>query len=64
MLTFIRNHPLGVGLGALVLVAGSAWLAFGFFGVHTLFVDDVVSEAAPVFDAPTEAATGPIAAPV
>lgn len=28
-------------------------MAFGYFGVHTLFVDDVVSEAAPVFESAT-----------
>jgi hypothetical protein len=32
------------------LIAGLAWLAFGVFGVHTLFIDDKVSEAGPVFD--------------
>ncbi len=40
------------------LIAGAAlvaFLAFGVFGVHTLFIDDEVSEAAPVF-ATTEAA--------
>lgn len=41
----------------MVLLAGLAWLAFGYFGVHTLFVDDVVSEAAPVFDAPAPTST-------
>lgn len=34
-----------VGAGALV-----AWLAFGVFGVHTLFFDDKVEEAVPVFE--------------
>lgn len=36
--------PVGVVIGALV-----AYLAFGVFGVHTLFIDDKVDEAAPVF---------------
>ena len=31
-------------------VAVLAYLAFAVFGVHTLFVDDVVDEAGPVFD--------------
>ena len=58
MTSFVRNHPLGVGVGAAAVLAALAWLAFGFFGVHTLFVDDVVDEAGPVFDAaPAEAAT-------
>ena len=37
--------PVGVAL-----TAGLAWLAFGFFGIHTLFIDDKVDEAGPVFD--------------
>ncbi|MEM1332707.1 MAG: hypothetical protein AAGG08_04535, partial [Actinomycetota bacterium] len=28
---------------------GLAWLAFGYFGIHTAFIDDEVQEAAPVF---------------
>jgi hypothetical protein len=51
MRSFIRTHPIGTGLGALAILAGVVWLAFGFFGVHTLFIDDVVDEAGPVFDA-------------
>ncbi len=37
--------PLTAGLAALV-----GWLAFGYFGVHTLFIDEEVDEAAPIFD--------------
>lgn len=33
----------------MVITAGVAWLAFGYFAIHTLFVDDKVSEAAPTF---------------
>lgn len=51
MLSFIRKHPIGVGAGTAVVIAGLAWLAFGFFGVQTLFIDDVVDEAGPAFDA-------------
>lgn len=36
----------GVGVVGLAIIA---FLAFGVFGVQTLFTDDVVSEAAPVF---------------
>lgn len=36
--------PLGIAAIAL-----GAWLAFGVFGIHTLFTDDVVDEALPVF---------------
>lgn len=57
MISFVRTHPIGVGVGATAVFAALAWLAFGFFGVHTLFVDNVVDEAGPVFDAaPAEAA--------
>jgi len=42
----------------LVALAGVAYLAFGVFGVHTLFIDDKVDEDGPVFAsgaaAPTE----------
>jgi hypothetical protein len=34
---------------ALVGLGVAAWLAFGVFGVHTLFIDDEVDEAGPVF---------------
>lgn len=56
MFIFIRKHPVGVGAGTLV-VAALAWLAFGFFGIHTLFLDDVVDEAAPAFAATVAADT-------
>ena len=36
--------PLGLASAALM-----AWLAFGFFGIQTLFIDKRVSEAAPAF---------------
>ncbi|MFN3218972.1 MAG: DM13 domain-containing protein [Acidimicrobiales bacterium] len=46
---FIRRNLLAVlGAGTLAL-AGLAWLAFGYFGIHTAFIDDEVSEAGPVF---------------
>ena len=48
--TTLRSHPYRLAGGAGLVVAGLAWVAFGYFGIHTLFVDDVVSEAAPVFD--------------
>jgi hypothetical protein len=35
--------------GGVVVVAVAAYLAFGVFGVHTLFIDDTVDEAGPVF---------------
>jgi len=42
-----KNMKLMAGIGGLVLAAIVAWLAFGVFGVHTLFVDETVSEANP-----------------
>lgn len=67
---FIRRNLFAVlGAGAVAL-AGLAWLAFGYFGIHTAFIDDEVSEAGPVFasgasaDEPAEpAAAGDDVAP-
>ena len=61
MKQFLRNTkvsvPLGIGVLALL-----AWVVFGFFGAHLLFVDDEVDEALPTFDTPAAAATAPAAA--
>ena len=55
MRQFLRNTkvsiPLGIGLLALL-----AWVVFGVFGAHLLFVDDEVDEALPTFDTPAAAA--------
>ncbi len=40
-------------------LAGVAYLAFGVFGVHTLFIDDEVAEAGPVFDSGVTTAGAP-----
>ena len=45
----VRNPRYSIP-GGLVLLAGLAWLAFGFFGVHLLLVDDKVAEPAPSFE--------------
>jgi hypothetical protein len=50
-----RRRPLLIG-GALVGVVIVAVLAFGVFGVQTLFIDDTVEEAGPVFDSGAGAA--------
>lgn len=48
-MSFLRNHwKLAVPAGA-ALAAFGAWLIFGFFGFHTLFIDDEVNESGPVF---------------
>lgn len=55
MKQFLRNTkvsiPLGIGVLALL-----AWVVFGVFGAHLLFVDDEVDEALPTFDTPAVAA--------
>jgi hypothetical protein len=49
-MSWIRsNLKIVLPLTALVL-GGLAFLAVGVFGVHSLFVDDVVDETGPVFD--------------
>ena len=45
-----------VGTAAVAGLALVAWLAFGIFGVHTLFVDDKVDEANPFATTETTAA--------
>ncbi len=47
LIDFIKRHPLASGASGLVAVALGAWLAFGFFGVQGLFIDEQVSEANP-----------------
>jgi hypothetical protein len=47
---WLRN-PRIIVPGAAVILAGAAWLAFGYFAVHLLWVDDKVDEALPTFDA-------------
>jgi hypothetical protein len=55
---FVRRHLLAVSGAAVAALAAGAWLAFGYFGVHTLFFDTTVDEALPSFGAPA-AATEP-----
>ena len=44
-----RNLKVAVP-AAIVVAAVGAWLAFGVFGIQTLFTDKTVDEAAPVFE--------------
>lgn len=46
---FLRRHRLPLAVVGLAASALAAWLAFGYFGVQTLWVDDEVDEAAPAF---------------
>lgn len=48
-----RNKPLLAVIGVIVLAA-SAWLAFGFFGIQAAFIDEEVDEAGPIFDSTAE----------
>ena len=52
-MTLTKNKPLLGGV-AVVVLAALAWLAFGFFGIQSAFIDDMVDEDAPIFTA-TEA---------
>lgn len=52
-----RNWKWAAPLAASVVAAG-AWLFFSWFGFHTLFFDETVSEAAPTFTS-TSAAVAP-----
>jgi hypothetical protein len=47
---WIRNNVKIVVPATIVFVVVVAYLAFGVFGIQTLFIDDKVDEAAPVFD--------------
>ena len=47
---WIRKNPAVVIFGGLVGVGIVAVLAFGVFGIQTLFIDDEVAEDGPVFD--------------
>lgn len=51
-----RRRKVAVAVGAAVAVLGAV-LAFGVFGVHTLFIDETVDEAGPDFRSGATAAT-------
>jgi hypothetical protein len=55
----LQSKGIAVVIG-LVLAALAAWLVFGVFGLQTLFIDETVSEAGPVFDsgAASDSTTG------
>jgi len=48
-MSWIRRNVKILAPVTLVALAGVAYLAFGVFGVHTLFIDDTVDEDGPVF---------------
>ncbi|MEM9467464.1 MAG: DM13 domain-containing protein [Actinomycetota bacterium] len=45
----IKNNKLAFGGGGLAVLGILSWVAFGYFGIHTAFIDDVVDEDGPVF---------------
>jgi hypothetical protein len=57
-MSWIRRNP-KIVLPVSAVVVGVAYLAFGVFGVHTLFIDDEVDEDGPVFDSGVGAAAAP-----
>jgi hypothetical protein len=56
-MNWLRDHKKAALAGGAAVIAVIAVLAFGVFGVHTLFIDDKVSEANPF------ATTGSVPAP-
>ena len=56
---FLRRHLLGIAVAGVVGIGVLAWLAFGYFGVQTLWVDDEVNEAGPTFDSGATVDEGP-----
>jgi hypothetical protein len=57
-MSWIRNNLTIVLPVTAVALGAVAFLAFGVFGVHTLFIDDTVDESGPVFDSGVAADTG------
>jgi len=49
-MNWLRNNPAVAIFGGLLVLGVLAFLAFGVFGIQTAFIDDEVSETAPVFD--------------
>ena len=64
MITWLRTHWKLTLPAALGVLAVGAYLVFGVFGLHLLFVDDEVNEAAPVFSSGAAAAEVAEPAPV
>jgi hypothetical protein len=57
-MSWIRRNIKILAPVTVVALAAVAYLAFGVFGVHTLFVDDKVDEDGPVFASGAAAPTG------
>jgi len=63
-MSWIRRNLKVVLPLSVVVLAGAAFLAFGVFGVQTLFIDDKVDEDGPVFASGVAAAPDDTIAPV
>ncbi len=63
-MSWIRRNLKVVFPVATVALVAVAYLAFGIFGVHTLFIDDKVDEDGPLFDSGVAAATDDTLEPV
>jgi hypothetical protein len=50
-MNWTKRHPILAIAGFVVTLTALATIAFGYFGVHTLFTDERVDEATPEFDA-------------
>jgi len=48
-MTLVKKNPILI-IGGVIGIAVVAWLAFGFFGIQSAFIDREVSEGGPVFD--------------
>lgn len=51
----LRQHLLATSIAVAGLIAAAAWVAIGWFGVHTLFIDRMVDDELPVFAAAADA---------
>ena len=56
MKSILKHYRISVPV-VLVIAGALAWLAFGYFGIHGLVIDDVVDDATPVFAAPDAVVT-------
>lgn len=59
-MSWIRRNLKIVLPVTLAVLVGVGYLAVGVFGVHTLFIDDKVDEAGPVFDSGVAAVAAPV----
>jgi hypothetical protein len=56
---FLRRNALALSVAAVAGLGVLAWVAFGYFGIQTLWVDDEVDEAGPAFESGATADPAP-----